>query len=54
MNKLEAYYVIEMIVALGRYIEFCEHRGLITTAGEMRKLRDWIQESDIYLKPFNT
>lgn len=54
MSKLETYYIIEMMVALGRYIEYCDHHGLVTTAGEMRKLRDWVQKSDIYLKPFNT
>ena len=54
MRKLDTYYVIEMIVALRYYIEHCEHLGLITTMSEMRKLRDLIQKSDIYLKPFNT
>lgn len=54
MKELGTFYCVELIVALKRYIEYLDHLELDYTAKEMRKLFDWLMNSDIYLKPFNT
>ena len=52
-NPLENYYAVELIFALRRYIVYCDDKGMICTAAEMRKLLAELERSEIYLKPFN-